>query len=57
MNKKGLWFGGSGVMAMYCEICGEELEPGEEGICENCKASRYGDSNKEDENYVDPGIT
>ena len=42
-------------MAMYCEICGEELESKEEaeGICENCKISRNDDSNYEkDEDYV-----
>ena len=45
-------------MAAYCEICGEELDPEEEGICENCKLSRRGDSNYEkDEDYVDPGVT
>lgn len=47
-------------MAMYCEKCGEELDPEEEieGICENCKISRNDDSNYEkDEDYVDPGVT
>jgi hypothetical protein len=47
-------------MAMYCEICGEELDPKEEteGICENCKISRNDDSNYEkDDDYVDPGVT
>ena len=47
-------------MAMYCEICGEELESkGEaEGICENCKLAKEEEPPYEkDENYIDPGIT
>ena len=47
-------------MAMYCETCGEELDPEEEaeGICKKCKISQNDDSNYEkDEDYVDPGVT
>ena len=46
-------------MTMYCEMCGEELSPEEEedGICENCKLSRFEDSEDSDEEYIDPGIT
>ena len=47
-------------MSLYCEICGEELDPEEEaeGICENCKISRRSGSNfEDDEDYVDPGVT
>ena len=47
-------------MVKYCEICGEELDPEEEGedICDNCKISRDDDSNYEkDDDYIDPGVT
>jgi len=46
-------------MTMYCEICGEELEPEEEaeGICEKCKASRDQDYNDKEEDDYDPAIT
>ena len=48
-------------MAEYCEICGEELSPEEEdeGICENCKIAKQSkqEQYKEDEDYLDPGIT
>jgi hypothetical protein len=47
-------------MTTYCENCGEKLSPEEEdeGICENCKTLKKGEfKDKEDEDYIDPGIT
>ena len=47
-------------MAMYCEICGDELdtEKQAESICENCKKLRCNDFNYEkDEDFVDPAVT
>jgi len=47
-------------MTMYCEICGEELDPSEEdeGICKNCKKTQNAEEEYEkDEDYIDPGIT
>jgi len=46
-------------MTNYCEICGDELDPEEEeeGVCKNCKKSQQDGNYKEDEEYVDPGIT
>lgn len=45
-------------MAMYCEICGEELNSEEEseGICESCKTSQKGHSHTQEDDY-DPAIT
>ena len=47
-------------MAMYCEVCGEELDPEEEseGICDSCKISRskQHEHDEETEEYHDPGI-
>jgi hypothetical protein len=42
-------------MTSYCEICGKGLDPEEEleGICKNCKQSEE----KEEEEYIDPGVT
>ena len=47
------------LMTKFCEICGEELNPGEEneGICQNCKASQKNGQYEKDEDYIDPGIT
>ena len=49
----------NGVMAHYCEICGEELEPDEEyeGICKKCKSTQDEDEYKSNEEFIDPGVT
>jgi len=45
-------------MAEYCEICGEELGPSDEGICSKCKNVKEEDDEYEkDDDYIDPGIT
>ena len=46
-------------MAMYCEICGEELAPEdeEEGICQSCKLTKSQEIQEEKEKIHDPGIT
>jgi len=49
----------NGVMAHYCEICGEELDPEEEfeGICKNCKIAKSHDDEDSDRDDYDPGVT
>ena len=46
-------------MTEYCEICGEELDPDDEyeGICSNCKNVKSKEEYKNDEEYIDPGVT
>ena len=46
------------IMTAYCEICGEELDPEEEeeGICQNCKATKKQEYTSGEEDKYDPGI-